>query len=336
MVARNNLQDQTRDMLPPVRVPQIVAPFEESVEDEEIFVDAEGYDDSEMNEIEEDEDDMEMSLVDKFSGGFKKNVPQELDLFVWKTARKEGKDFAPDDWKTIKVGQLVKTYNSHVSAAPFCAQEPDPEAPDLLYRDKRDMEKQLKVCQNTVGGAAAASAQVLTKFQDEADILLATAKDYRDPAVCVEDPRQEVAMIMDILCSKMLNEWGKTLSDQVNMSAWVFNQLLLLRRGQYLFRVTQEKNARQIIKRLDPSTRYLFGGKIGEVSKTLKDQDQINPLANKFKSNPRGGGAGYNYSRGGGYPRGGGFNRGFSRGGYNNARLVRFGTKFRGSRGKKN
>ena len=143
-------------------------------------------------------------------------------------------------------------------------------------------------------------------------------------------------MIMDILRSKMLNEWGKTLSDQVKMSAWVFNQLLLLRRGQYLFRVTQEKNARQIIKRLDPSTRYLFGGKIGEVSKTLKDQDQINPLVNKFKSNPRGGGAGYNYSRGGGYPRGGGFNRGFSRGGYNNARLEQFGTKFRGSRGKKN
>ena len=100
-------------------------------------------------------------------------------MFVWQTARKDGKDFAPDEWKNIKVGQLVKTYNAHVIAAPFCAQEPDAEAPDLLYRDKRDMEKQLKVCQNTVGAAAAATAQVLTKFQDEADILLATAKDYR-------------------------------------------------------------------------------------------------------------------------------------------------------------
>ena len=51
--------------------------------------------------------------------------------------------------------------------------------PDLVYKDKKDMEKQLKVCQNTVGAAAAATAQVLTKFQDEADILLVTAKDYR-------------------------------------------------------------------------------------------------------------------------------------------------------------
>ena len=153
----------------------------------------------------------------------------------------------------------------------------------------------------------------------------------------MDDPRQEAAIIMDILRSKMLNEWGKILSDQVKMSAWLFNQILLLRRGQYLFRVTQEKNARQIIKKLEPSTRYLFGGKIGEVSKNLKDQDQINPLATKFKNNPRGG-AGYSgYSRGGGgysrggYPRGGGFSRG---GGYNNARLERFGTKFRGARGR--
>ena len=102
-----------------------------------------------------------------------------MDLYVWQTARKDGKDFAPDDWKTIKVGQLVKTYNSHILASPFCAQEPDAEVADLVYKDKKDMEKQLKVCQNTVGAAAAATAQVLTKFQDEADILLVTAKDYR-------------------------------------------------------------------------------------------------------------------------------------------------------------
>ena len=153
----------------------------------------------------------------------------------------------------------------------------------------------------------------------------------------MDDPRQEAAIIMDILRSKMLNEWGKILSDQVKMSAWLFNQILLLRRGQYLFRVTQEKNARQIIKKLEPSTRYLFGGKIGEVSENLKDQDQINPLANKFKTNPRGAGGYSGYSRGGGYYRGGGYSGGgYSRGGgYNNARLERFGTKFRGARGRK-
>ena len=255
-----------------------------------------------------------------------------MDLFVWQSARKEGKEYGPDDWKSIKVGQLVKTYNSHVSAAPFCAQEADSEAPDLQYRDKRDMEKQLKALQNAVGAGAAATAQVLTKFQDESDILVATAKDYRDTAICIEDPRQEAALIMDILRAKMLNEWGKTLSDQVKISAWIFNQLLMLRRGQYLFKVTQEKNARQIIKRLDSSTRYLFGGKIGEVSRNLKDQDQINPLTNRFKTTPRGGGSGWVARGRGGYS--GYSNRGGGYGG--NDRLARFGTKFRGNRGKKN
>ena len=149
----------------------------------------------------------------------------------------------------------------------------------------------------------------------------------------VEDPRQEAATIFEILRNKILNEWGKTLADQMKLSAWLFNQLLLMRRGQYLFRVTQQKNARQIIKRLEPSTRYLFGGKIGEVSKNLKDQDQINPLVNKFKNTRGGGYSRAGYSGGGGYSRGGGF----SRGGYSNNRLERFGTqKFRGTRGKKN
>ena len=151
----------------------------------------------------------------------------------------------------------------------------------------------------------------------------------------MEDPRQETAIIMDILRNKILNEWGKILADQVKMSAWIFNQLLLLRRGQYLARVTQDKNARQIVKRLDPSTRFLFGGKIGEVSKNLKDQDQINPIVQKFK--PRGGTGYGGNSRGNGFPRGGGNvpRGGYSRGGYSNSRLERFGTKFRG-RGKKN
>ena len=62
-------------MLPAVRVPQIIIPREEYVEeeyDDDDPMDAEGYQESEMNEIEEDDMDTEMSLVDKFAGGFKK------------------------------------------------------------------------------------------------------------------------------------------------------------------------------------------------------------------------------------------------------------------------
>ena len=56
-----------------------------------------------------------------------------MELFLWEQARKTGSDFGPLDWKSLKVGQLIKIYNSHVSAEVFCAQEADPEAPDLTF-----------------------------------------------------------------------------------------------------------------------------------------------------------------------------------------------------------
>ena len=102
-----------------------------------------------------------------------------MELFLWEQARKCGSDFGPLDWKSLKVGQLIKIYNSHVSAEVFCAQEADPEAPGLTFKDKSEMEKTLKSCQNATGAAASAVTHLLTKVQDECDNLLQTAKDYR-------------------------------------------------------------------------------------------------------------------------------------------------------------
>lgn len=65
------------EVLPPVRIPQIVAPYDEIKEvydEEDSYMDAEGFEDSEMNEIEEEDDEYEHSLVDKFAGGLKKVV----------------------------------------------------------------------------------------------------------------------------------------------------------------------------------------------------------------------------------------------------------------------
>ena len=115
----------------------------------------------------------------------------------------------------------------------FSAHEADPEGPDLGYKEKKDLEKQLKASQNGSGAAAAAATHLLTKIQDESDKLLQTAKDYRDAAVVVADPRQEAAQIMDMVRTTMMDDWAKVLADQVKIIAWQYNQLLMLRR--YIF-----------------------------------------------------------------------------------------------------
>ena len=70
-------------MLPPVSMPQILLPRDDYEEDEEEPMDdAEGYQEGTgMNDIEEDEE-IETSLVDKFSGGFKK-VRFMTDLIIY-------------------------------------------------------------------------------------------------------------------------------------------------------------------------------------------------------------------------------------------------------------
>ena len=40
-------------------------------------------------------------------------------------------------------------------------------------------------------------------------------------------------------------------------------------------RISESKNAWTIVKRLNPSNRFLFGEKLGQVAKNLKESDQV-------------------------------------------------------------
>ena len=133
----------------------------------------------------------------------------------------------------------------------------------------------MKQSQNACGAAAAATAKVLVDIQDECEKLAATAKDYRDPQIEIHDPRSEMAEVLDAIKRTMMNGMAKTLSEALKISAWQFNQLIQLRRGQFLFKITQEKNARAICKRLNPSDRYLFFEHLGNVCKNLKESVQV-------------------------------------------------------------
>ena len=139
-----------------------------------------------------------------------------------------------------------RKYNSHQTAIEFQAQDADPEAPDLGFKDRKEMEKNLKckllkilliffimiylVSQHADGAAAAAGTNLLTKIQDECDVLGTTAKDYRNPSIEISDPRLEAALILEILKERLMNDWAKVVSDQVKIIGRLFNNLLSLRR----------------------------------------------------------------------------------------------------------
>jgi hypothetical protein len=68
------------------------------------------------------------------------------------------------------------------------------------------------------------------EIQDECEKLVATAKDYCDLQVAIEEPRIEMADVLDAIRCKMMNSFAKVLSEALKMSAAQFNQLLMTRR----------------------------------------------------------------------------------------------------------
>ena len=91
------------------------------------------------------------------------------------------------------------------------------------------------------------------------------------------------------------------------------NSITLERRQPMVDLVMNEKNARTIVKRLQPSDKLLFGGHLAEVARDLKDSSHLNVLTG-------GGGAGFknkfqtSLTRGGGNFVNRGSYRGFRRG----------------------
>eukprot|EP00092_Neocalanus_flemingeri_P021070 GFUD01022828.1.p1 GENE.GFUD01022828.1~~GFUD01022828.1.p1 ORF type:complete len:460 (-),score=104.28 GFUD01022828.1:158-1537(-) len=281
-----------------------------SSDEDEFDPEADIFDHVDKNtEEEEDVDD----LSTRFQGKKPRVVPDETQIFVWKQARKVGSDFVQDDWRNVSQASLVKSYNSHPEAIMFSAPLADAEVPDLKFKDKKDLEKQMKSVQSGCGASAAAATKSLAMLQEECDKLNDTAKDFRNPDVVITDSRGEMADVLDAVRHKLLSDLAKTIADAVKLNAWQFNQITMMRRAQYLFKIKVDQNARAIVKKVNPTDQYLFGDKLGQVCKNLKESGQLNPLSETRNS----------WST-----RGSGFTRG-SRGSFRGRRP---GFKFGGSR----
>ena len=93
----------------------------------------------------------------------------------------------------------------------------------------------MKGVQSACGATAHAVTKVMVLVQDECDKIAATAKDYRDPSIVIEDARTEVAEVLDAVKAKLLNSHAKILAEAVKISAWQFNQLVMMRRYYFGF-----------------------------------------------------------------------------------------------------
>jgi hypothetical protein len=90
-----------------------------------------------------DKEEEPAEVSQRFAGNKNRNAPEQMAQFLWGQARKIGSDFTKDEWKTVNQKSLIKSYTAHPEASMFDSQMVDVECPDLKFKEKVDLEKQV-------------------------------------------------------------------------------------------------------------------------------------------------------------------------------------------------
>ena len=101
-----------------------------------------------------------------------------------------------------------------------------------------------------------------------------TMGEFADPELEIRDPRQEAAQSMANV-KEAVGALLKTVGSIGKMTNYAFLKLLHMRRDQFIEATDRSRVAREMIKRLKPSPRYLFGDQIRTVCRSLKDGSQL-------------------------------------------------------------
>lgn len=210
-------------------------------------------------------------------------IPEQKNILLWNTARNmDPVNNHKEEWSKPIAVRARKFLTSHPSARPFLGPSPDDDAPVLRYKNQKLLEKQLFTLQGAVGAAAAALTHLLEATDLAVDNLQSTAKEYRDTDILITDPREEAAEIFSTLASDFQSSYSKKAANALRLLGDAHNKVTCLRRGQYVDSITSGAEARNMVRRLQPTEQFLFGGDIQKVCKSLKDGNQLShPLQKK-------------------------------------------------------
>ena len=92
---------------------------------------------------EQDDDYEEQEVSSRFSGKNSRRVPEPMQSQIWGQARCVSSEYSEEDWKLGSQNALIKCFTAHPSAAMFSAPAADAQCPDLKYKEKRNIEKQV-------------------------------------------------------------------------------------------------------------------------------------------------------------------------------------------------
>ncbi len=252
--------------------------------------------DNDSEFVEQDDEDEKIEDINQYQDNspldqiFESNsrqfwVPEQKHIDLWNSARNmDPTNNHKEDWSKPIAVKVRKFLTSHPSAKPFLGPSPDDDVPDLRYNNKKLLEKQLSTLHSSIGAGAAALTDLLSSTELVIENLQKTAADYSNPEVQVADPREEAAEIFSTLAAEFKDTYVKKAINALRLLADGHNKVTSLRRSQYVDNVTSGSEARNMVRRLQPSKQFLFGGDIQKVCKSLKDGNQLSTVLQRKPS----------------------------------------------------
>jgi len=238
---------------------QLFEPDEQASDEE---YDGEVYDEDEPIEVFDREKD-------------KKLVPSEDQLERWRKARKLGPEFNDADWCKVGVKRLVEKLTGHGSCKPFQAMDADPEIP-LAWPTDKDADIKMKECEVLAGAMGMASTKLMEKITEAVGACAINYQEFSDHRKVMEDPRFDAMMAIQDVQDCMIKELAPVAENLLKLSAATANKAVLFRRSLYQKGVKRSQKDR--VSKMIPGNKRLFGGKLADMCKALKDGGQLSQL----------------------------------------------------------
>ena len=121
-------------------------------------LDSQELEDNGEEEVEEEN----LGLLDRFATGKSMFVPSSLMVQVWDSILRHEVEYGEDAWTNLNVGAISKKWTGHPeSALAFAAPAVDPGLRPLKFQDHKDLDKKLVTLQTNAGGVGAIAIRMV-------------------------------------------------------------------------------------------------------------------------------------------------------------------------------
>ena len=211
--------------------------------------------------------------------------PSTDQVALWESYLRRDGQFGPNEWKTIKVDKSVRKWNSHRDAMAFRAPSRNLQLPPIKTYGDQEREKSSIALQQILGAQAALTIdqwEYTSQIREQLNQLIksfkqavSTGKEGEEQLEALEIAGSEMVDGAKVLRTIIDKKMAPNTRESLRFSAAMFNKITLSRRKVTIRNMGNFKGSKDRLDECQPSQEFLFGAKLKELAKALKDEAQF-------------------------------------------------------------